>query len=64
MRSGDLSPQIRDCIISHSPFNLDRTLFAVFLMSAVRSSSSCLVSAGEGKQGSENLDGALAPESP
>lgn len=29
-----------------SPFNLDRTLLAVFLMSAVRSSSSCLVSEG------------------
>lgn len=32
-------------------------------MSAVRSSSSCLVS-GEGKQGSENLDGAPAPGPP
>ena len=30
--------------LQSSPFNLDRTLLAVFLMSAVRSSSSCLVS--------------------
>lgn len=28
----------------HIPFNFERTLFAVFLMSAVRSSNSCLVS--------------------
>lgn len=32
-----------------SPFNLDRTLLAVFLMSVVRSSSSCLVSEGEAR---------------
>lgn len=44
-----------------SPFNLDRTLFAVFLMSAVRSSNSCLVSGGEGKLGGENRGGALGP---
>ena len=36
--------------LQSSPFNLDRTLLAVFLMSAVRSSSSCLVSE-EGARG-------------
>ena len=33
-----------------SPFNLDRTLLAVFLMSAVRSSSSCLVSGDRARE--------------
>lgn len=40
--------------LQSSPFNLDRTLLAVFLMSAVRSSSSCLVSEGRGKMGEKS----------
>lgn len=32
------------CLNVHVPFNFERTLLAVFLMSAVRSSNSCLVS--------------------
>lgn len=38
-----------------SPFNLDRTLLAVFLISAVRSSSSCLVS--EGRATADEMSG-------